>query len=122
MSCGAWAETAAYCHCRDCRKCTGSAFNVSVAFAIDGFRVGSGRVGAYTKQADSGHSLTRHFCLTCGSPLYTSSPTHPDRVYVKAGILDDPAIVRPAAQSWTRSRVEWATIDPALPAYAKGRP
>ena len=57
--------------------------------------------------------------ISCGSPLYSSSARHPDRVNAKAGILDDPAIVRPASPSGTRSRVDWATLDPALPAQAK---
>lgn len=85
-------------------------------------RIESGKIGSYTKAADSGHELTRHFCLNCGSPLYTSSPKHPDRVYVKAGIIDRPSLVQPAYQSWTQSKVGWATIDPFLTSYPKGRP
>lgn len=112
---------AAYCHCEDCRKCTGSAFNVSLAFEGVHFKVIAGTPKGYTKQADSGHELTRYFCPTCGSPIYTSSPKHPDRVYVKAGSLDDPTFVKPAYQSWTRSSVPWAEIDPKLPSHEKAR-
>ena len=87
---------AAYCHCSDCRKCTGSAFNVSVPVSVDIFNLLSGKPKGFSKTADSGNELTRHFCPECGSPLYTSSPRHPDRVYVKAGSLDDPNVVAPA--------------------------
>ena len=121
ISCGKPVGPGAYCHCEDCRKSTGSAFSVAVPFEVFEFRVLSGEIGSFTKTADSGNELTRHFCPNCGSPLYGSSPKHPDRVYVKAGILDDPSLVRPAHQSWCQSRVEWSVIDPELQSYPKGR-
>jgi len=111
----------AYCHCVDCRKCTGSAFNVSVGLELARFAVTSGAPKGYTKQADSGHELTRYFCPDCGSPIYTASPRHPDTIYVKAGSLDDPSLVHPKQQSWTSRAVRWRAIDPGLPAYEKGR-
>ena len=122
LSCGGKVGAASYCHCNDCRKCTGSAFSVSVAFDACDVQISNGPIGSHTKTADNGHELTRYFCLNCGSPLYTSSPRHPDRIYVKAGILDDASLVRPAYQSWTCSKVSWSRIDPALPAYAGSRP
>jgi hypothetical protein len=45
---------AAICHCADCRRCTGSAFNVSVALPPDGFRITKGVPKGFTKLADSG--------------------------------------------------------------------
>ncbi len=112
---------AAYCHCEDCRRCTGSAFNVSVALESARFEIVSGTAKGFTKRADSGNELTRHFCAECGSPLYTSSPRHPDLIYLKAGALDDPMLVQPAFQSWLGSAVPWSTIEPGLPASEKGR-
>jgi hypothetical protein len=113
--------TAAYCHCSDCRRCTGSAFNVSTAMGIEHFEITTGSPKGFTKRGDSGNELTRHFCPDCGSPLFTTSPRHPDLVYVKAGALDDPMLVKPAYQSWTRSSVPWATIRTGLPSYETGR-
>ena len=112
---------ASYCHCEDCRRCTGSAFVISVRFERAGFRVESGTVKGYTKRGESGNELTRHFCADCGSPLFTSAPKHPDHVYVKAGTLDDPSLVSPTHQSWVASSVAWSRIDPALTAFTRGR-
>lgn len=112
---------AAYCHCADCRRVTGSAFNVSVRVAAAGFRVVSGEPKCFTKNGDSGRPVTRCFCPDCGSPLYTLPPLHPELVFLKAGSFDDPAAVRPAQQSWTRSAVSWARIADDLPAYEKSR-
>lgn len=112
---------AAYCHCTDCRKTTGSAFNISIGLDTDQFKITKGTAKAFTKTADSGQSITRHFCGDCGAPLYTSSPAHRDKVYIKAGALDDPSAVRPAYQSWTRSRVSWSKIDDDLPGFETDR-
>ena len=112
---------AAYCHCTDCRRVTGSAFNVSVRLDKSRFRLVAGTPRGFTSTADSGHELSRHFCGDCGSPLYTTSPRRPDDIYLKAGVIDDSAVIRPAYQSWTRSAVPWAIIGPDLPGHEKDR-
>lgn len=112
---------AGYCHCEDCRRCTGSAFNVSVRCAASGFRILSGEPASFTKSGDSGCELTRYFCQSCGSPLFTSSLRDPAVIYVKAGVLDDPETVRPALQAWTRSKVVWANIPSDIESFEEGR-
>ena len=109
---------ASYCHCADCRRCTGSAFNVGVRLRRADFRITAGTPRGFTKRGDSGRELTRHFCSECGSPIFTSAPKHPDHVFVKAGSFDDPALVRPAQQNWVASAVTWHRIAPDLPASA----
>jgi hypothetical protein len=81
----------------------------------------NGSPRSFTKRGGSGIDLSRYFCPECGSPIYTSSPRHPDFIYIKAGSLDDPTLVTPAYQIWTNSRVPWATIDEGLPGYPEGR-
>jgi hypothetical protein len=109
-----------YCHCEDCRRCTGGPFNIGVRLERSGFRITSGRPRGFTKRGESGRELTRHFCPDCGSPLFTSAPKHPDFVYVKAGVLDDPSIVKPTHQSWLPSAVPWCRIAPDLKSFQKG--
>lgn len=109
-----------YCHCEDCRRCTGSAFNIGVRFNRTEFQIVSGSPKGFTKRGESGNELTRHFCSDCGSPIYTSSPTHPEYVYVKAGTLNDPSIVKPSHQNWLSSAVPWSRIDPAIHGFHRG--
>ncbi|MCP4007841.1 MAG: GFA family protein [bacterium] len=111
---------AGYCHCEDCRRCTGSAFNISVRFDLSEFHITSGSPRGLTKRGDSGNELTRFFCPECGSPIYTASPTHPRQVYVKAGTLDDPKAVQPARQDWVASVVPWSRIDLDIDSFAGG--
>jgi hypothetical protein len=111
-----------YCHCADCRRVTGSAFNIGVRLAAASFRIVRGAVKGFTKKGESGDELTRHFCSDCGSPIFTSSPRHPEFVYVKAGSLDDPLLVEPAHQNWMTSAVPWRRIAHDLPAHERGKP
>ena len=112
---------AAICHCADCRRVTGSAFNVSVRMQKEHFRLVSGELKSFTVTAESGNDVIRFFCPACGSPIYTLSPHRPDSYFVKAGSLDDPTLVKPAHQAWTKSAVSWAHIPPDLPSFEKGR-
>jgi len=110
-----------YCHCEDCRRLNGSAFNIGVRMDSAEFKVVSGSLKAFSKCGDSGRELTRHFCSNCGSPIFTSSPTHPDYVYVKAGTLDDASVVKPTHESWTESAVSWSRIDADLRSFSRSQ-
>jgi hypothetical protein len=115
------AGPAGYCHCGDCRRTSGSAFGVSVRAAADQFLIVAGVPKSFVKLGDSGREVSRFFCGDCGSPLFTRPPLHPDVVFIKAGSLDDPSVVRPNRQAWTVSRVAWAEIDPGLTSYERNR-
>ena len=110
------------CNCLDCQRRTGSAFGMQAGFRPNQVQI-SGTYKDYSKISDEAdrkeHVL--HFCPECGSPIFTSSPRHPEHVYVKAGTLDDPSLVAPAAQIWVDSSVPWSRIDPDLASFAKGR-
>lgn len=112
---------ASYCHCEDCRRTTGSAYNVGVRCPIGGFRITSGELGSFTKKGSSGFELTRWFCRSCGSPIYGSSPADPSIVYVRAGTLDDPKLVKPNLQAWVGSKVNWADIPSEIQTFQMGR-
>ena len=112
---------AGYCHCEDCRRVSGSAFGVSVRVAAGGFAITSGVPKSFVKPGDSGRPVARFFCGDCGAPLYTLPPLHPEVVFIKAGSLDDPSVVKPNRQAWTRSRVEWAEIDTSITSYETSR-
>ena len=98
---------AKFCHCEDCRRCTGSAFNISVRIEEASFTLVKGALKGYAKIADSGNELTRYFCPNCGSPVYTASPVHEGIIYVKAGVFDDASLIAPQGQSWVESAVSW---------------
>ena len=91
---------------------TGSAFNIGVGFPSDAVSV-SGVTKSYTVE-NEGRRTTREFCPTCGSPLFTR---YPDRVFIKAGTIDDGRHLVPTRQIWTEMAVPWSRIPDDIDSY-----
>jgi hypothetical protein len=65
---------------------------------------------SYKYVSGSGKKIERCFCGVCGSPIFTLHASKPEYAWVKAGIINDPNVVRPAYENWVRDKVAWATI------------
>ena len=61
------------CHCLACQRRTGSPFGTGVYYPRDRVTSIDGDVGTFTRTADSGRSLTNHFCPNCGTELKDDS-------------------------------------------------
>ncbi len=120
--CTADPGAASYCHCDDCKRATGGPYTVGVLARAADLRILCGQVKGYTSVADSGRKITREFCPNCGAPLFTRAEKLPDSVFLKAGSLDEPELVKPSCQTWTKRAVPWAHIDESLPCFPEGRP
>lgn len=72
------------CHCRMCRRWTGSAF-VTLRVPVPALQIrGADQVRAYR----SSSWATRSFCGTCGATLWYRADAGGD-YYIAAGLLDD---------------------------------
>jgi hypothetical protein len=99
----------AVCHCTDCQRQTGSPFTVFVGVPRSAFKVEGDTIASFaTTGVDHGGDTQRHFCSTCGSPIFSFSPLAPDVALIKAGSLDDSSWVEPAAEFWTSSAQTWS--------------
>ncbi len=98
------------CHCSDCKRSGGSAFHVGIAVPRAGFAITSGKLRAYVTKGDSGRTVTRSFCPTCGSGVINEPEVWPDHVVIKVGTLDDPTAAAPAQELYGRSRLAWLSI------------
>lgn len=99
-----------YCHCEDCRRANGSAFNIGIRVQRKDLKVTAiSELIRYKYMSESGKEIERCFCGRCGSPIFTLHPDKPEYAWVKAGIVNDPSIVKPAYEIWTSDKVEWAT-------------
>ena len=82
----------AQCHCRECQYFSGGQPNFFLALPEEGLTLLSGaEVIASFARDDLPNAVTRQFCATCGTPLWTISPRVPGALIVKAGVFDDPA-------------------------------
>lgn len=100
------------CWCRNCQRLAGNG-TVNAIFPSESIEV-TGKTAAYANTADSGNAVTRRFCPTCGSQLFSDSTGRKGLTVVRVGTLDDPSSVKPSANIWTSSAPAWACLDPAL--------
>ncbi len=107
------------CHCTDCQRYGGAPYHVGVVVAADDLEV-TGEMRHWAKTADSGRTVARHFCGSCGGHLMTSPWPDPHRFSLKAGSLDDPSLYRPRHEIWARSRLEWADLPDDLECFEQG--
>lgn len=82
------------CHCLDCRKHSGSLFQVSAIFPQ----------GAVLIEGETHEYAGRHFCPRCGSSAFSRTG---DEIEVSLGSLDAPDQLRPTYELWTVRRESW---------------
>ena len=106
---------ASFCHCSICRKLSGSAFAAYVEVATSDLRVtaGSGSIQRYAITA----RLTKKFCGSCGTPLFTEHSAFPQFTYVSLGVLDDDEGIVPEYHQFTSSKATWYAISDGLPQF-----
>ena len=95
------------CHCRACQYASGGGPAYLVGVPRDQFRVTRGHPGEFATLSEAGNLVTRVFCATCGSPLYSYSEGMPDAYAVKVGALDDPSSFRTRTHIWTSEAQPW---------------
>ena len=79
-------RAAILCHCSQCRRATGSAFNVAVPVAAAQVTwAARDRVVEY----ESSPGKVRAHCAGCGAQLYSRYAENPETLRLRGGILDD---------------------------------
>lgn len=109
----------ALCHCKDCQRETGTGHAANAIFSeADVER--SGETKSYAVTADSGNTLTRHFCPTCGSFLFAFNSGRPGMIVVTAGTMDDSSWFAPQTIIYTKRRNKWDNTGTDIPNLEAG--
>lgn len=98
------------CHCRDCQYASGGSHTTAVVIPAAAFKLTKGTPRRFSVKGDSGTDVTRSFCETCGTPLFSEPPGGAIWV-VKAGTLDDPSWLTVGGALYVKSAQPWAHID-----------
>jgi hypothetical protein len=109
-------QFAFHCSCKDCRKSSGTGHCTHVGVPTEEFTV-TGEVRFFECPADSGHLISRGFCGTCGSPVYSRNSRMPHMVFPRASVLDDPEIVAPSMVVYTSRAPSWNVFHTDIPAH-----
>jgi hypothetical protein len=108
------------CWCRVCQYFASGNATINVVFPTEAVAI-TGELRDFASAADSGRRMHRRFCPLCGVHMFSAAEERPQLLIVRAGTLDDPSVVKPAAAIWTASAPAWAHIDPDLPHF-EGQP
>ena len=103
----------AHCHCRSCRRNTGSAFATFVGYGETQFRVIEGALHTYA----SSPGVARSFCGTCGTPLSYAAERHPGEIHLYVSTLDRPEVFEPGAHVHVGEQLPWLHLDDGLPRF-----
>ena len=98
-----------FCHCRDCQRESGSPFVTDMNVDRASLRI-SGPLTRYTRTGDSGRSVHRNFCTSCGTTLLTEFDVDPEHVAIKACSLDDPSGLEPDRHLFTVRKQPWLEL------------
>jgi hypothetical protein len=109
------------CWCRVCQFIGAGSGTVNACFPTAALTL-QGSPGEYRSVADSGNIMSRRFCTTCGTHLFSEAQSRPHLVFVRAGTLDDPELAQPASTIWTSAAPSWACFDEALPCVERQPP
>jgi hypothetical protein len=107
------------CYCRDCQRSSGTAMSSVLGMPKAAVKILKGDVRYFESTADSGKKISRGFCATCGTPLFSMLAAAPDLMGIKASSLDDSNRFSPAMSIYTSSAPAWALFAENLPKFPK---
>ena len=114
--CDAEPVIAGHCHCVDCRRSSGTGHGSHLGVPAAAVTI-DGETRTYDAPADSGNTVSRHFCPTCGGAIYSTNSGMPDLFFIRASSLDDPEVFQPKIVVYTSRAASWDYMDPALPGF-----
>ena len=106
------------CHCRDCQRTSGSAYTPAIFVPEQGVEI-TGDVKYYESKADSGRAISRGFCPTCGSQLFSKLELLPNMIGFRAGTLDNPDDYEPGVDIYTESAAHWDVMNENIPKFPR---
>lgn len=102
------------CSCEDCQKATGTGHSTLAIAAARDLTV-TGELRAFARLADSGATLTRHFCPTCGTGLHGESSRAPEIRMLPVGLFGAGAAwYDPNQLIFARSHRDWDVLPPGI--------
>ena len=105
---------AAYCHCSECRRFSGSAFSALGGIAMAQLQINTGEDKIKFFRKTEASNLA--FCEVCGSSLFTEKPLK-GLAHLRLGTLMDSPSLTPQAHVLVGSKAPWFEITDNLPQF-----
>ena len=79
----------------------------------------SGTPKTFEHSSDAGNTMTKHFCNTCGTPLFTQNSAREGMLGLRAGLIHEHVEFTPKVNVYTSSKMNATVLDDGLPAFEK---
>lgn len=120
-SCTGEPMMAGHCHCEDCRRSSGSGHCSHLGVAEASVAL-AGETKGYSRPADSGNLVTRHFCPICGAAIFSTNVAMPGMVFLRASSLDDLEVFKPQMHVYAARAASWDRPGADLPVFDRMPP
>lgn len=107
------------CNCTACQRRTGSVFGVAAYFGETSLVSQTGDSKAYERKADSGGTVSMHFCPDCGTTVYWRLTMYPDQLGVAVGCFADPGFPAPERTVWACNKHHWVEFPASMKVYSE---
>lgn len=105
----------AHCHCRSCRRQTGSVISTFAGYGTGDVEWTKGRPASFA----SSPGVIRGFCPSCGTPLAYESDKRAGQIDLFLGTFDTPEDLPARLHVWTEARIPWFHADEHLPRHPR---
>ena len=106
-------EWVAHCHCRDCRRATGSPLTTYAGYGRENVNFTSGQA----KQRQSSPGTWRGWCGDCGTPLFYRSERWPEEIHLFVATFEAPDSFQPQGHVYVREQLVWIHLSDSLPRF-----
>lgn len=111
------AKSVSICHCRNCRKQSGSHRSLNWLLPQEALII-DGELTTFNDTGDSGKPVLRQFCGKCGSPIRTLAEVLPGLAVLKAGTLDETPTENPNYALYSVNAAPWELKGLECPQFA----
>ncbi len=104
------------CHCKDCKKSTGSSFVIHTMVLEKDLEV-EGDIASIELPTGSGKGVNAYFCIICGVYVFCRYNISTGRVAVRSQTLNNP--IQPQAHIFVKDKDPWIEISDKSICYDK---
>ncbi len=104
-----------YCHCRSCRKASGSAHGANAGLERSRFELHDPH--GHVREFESSPGKRRAFCSRCGTPLFAYLEQSRELIRIRLGTLDTRFDKTAQAHTFVGDKAAWEVIEGDLPQF-----
>ncbi|MBY0577126.1 MAG: GFA family protein [Gallionellaceae bacterium] len=105
------------CHCNFCRSHSGAAFSTFAVVPFASLEIAKGKEKISAFQFGGGE---KHFCGTCGTPIFNVNKKYPGLCMIYLGTLEKAGDITPAVNIWCESKLGWVDTLSSIHSLAQG--